>query len=176
MATVNQERYLNIQLKDSTDSTRTIKVPNPKTDTTALQNAVTNFCENYILNQEANILVGAKGDTITGVNVDLIETTRTKNLYQFGDTAGGILLNKYSLNFTAVNQTEVITVSNYEGPITAEWLETNGDTYFDIEISGGNIVLTYIRTIAGSDFNLKITGSNSEGTQTVLVSVNADVG
>lgn len=176
MAVVTQERYLNIQLKDGSDSSRTIKVPNPKTDPTSLQNAVNNFCENFILNQEANILVGAKGEEITGVNVDLVETTRTKNLYQYGNTGGGILLNKYSLAFTAVNQVETITVSNYEGQLSAEFLESNGSTYFDVEISGPNITLTYIRTIAGSDFNLKITGSNSEGQQTVLVSVNADVG
>lgn len=122
---VTNEHYVNFRITDAQGFSRTFKINNVVSDSTTLQNAVKNFGDNFVVDDEKNILItGRTDENIIGYSADLITTEKVEDFVSGGEQYP-LILSPCELTFstdTSVDQTLTISIPNATGQITTTYI------------------------------------------------------
>lgn len=164
MATVTNERYVNFRITDNQGYSRSFKINNVISNSAQLQTALKNFGDNFVMDDEKNILItGRTDENLIGYSADLVVTEKTEDLVTGGEQYPLILSSQELEISTATGFSTAVTVSipNATGNVTAV-------TVYQSQI-GGDISFTYDQqTQVGSWKLLQVGGTSLEPEAVVI--------
>lgn len=132
-STITNERYVNFKITDAQGYSRTFKINNVISDQTQLQTALKNFGDNFVMDDEKNILItGRTAEGLIGYSADLVVTEKTEDIVTGGEQYPLIVTpQEVTFSSTGGNQSQTVAITNATGNVTTTYVTGQSGTVFN---------------------------------------------